>query len=100
DHGVPERVFMIIGIGPIASAHAARRMNDTLYGVHVPEPIVARLAQARDPRAESIRICVELLQEIAEIPRVAGAHLLAPRSEASGAEVIEASGLRGRRKAA
>jgi methylenetetrahydrofolate reductase (NADPH) len=100
DHGVPERVFIIVGIGPIASARAARWMNDNLYGVHVPEPIVARLEQARDPRAESIRICVELLQEIAEIPGVAGAHLMAPKSEAAVAEVIEASGLLARRKAA
>ena len=100
DHGVPDSVFLIIGIGPIASARAARWMNDNLFGVSVPAPIVDRLEKAADPRAESIRICVELMQEIAEIPGVAGAHLMAPRAEEAIAEAIDASGLLARRKAA
>jgi methylenetetrahydrofolate reductase (NADPH) len=100
DHGVPGNVFLIVGIGPIASARAARWMNDNLFGVSVPAPIVERLERAGDPRAESIRICVELMQEIAEIPGVAGAHLMAPRAEEAIAEAIVASGLLARRKAA
>lgn len=100
DHGIVERVFLIIGIGPIASGRSARWMNDNLYGVRVPEPIVTRLERAADPRAESIRVCVELLQELAEIPGVAGAHLMAPRQEEAIAEAIDASGLLARRKAA
>lgn len=100
DHGVPERVFIMIGIGPIASARSARWMNDNLHGVRVPDVLIARLERARDPRAESIRICTELLQEIAEMPGVAGAHLMAPNAEAAIAEVIESSGLLARRKAA
>jgi methylenetetrahydrofolate reductase (NADPH) len=100
DHGVPDSVFLIIGMGPIASARAARWMNDNLFGVSVPAPIVERLERAVDPRAESIRICVDLMQEIAEIPGVAGAHLMAPRAEEAIAEAIDASGLLARRKAA
>jgi methylenetetrahydrofolate reductase (NADPH) len=100
DHGVPDSVFLIIGMGPIASARAARWMNDNLFGVSVPAPIVERLERAADPRAESIRICVDLMQEIAEIPGVAGAHLMAPRAEEAIAEAIDASGLLARRKAA
>ena len=100
DHGVPDSVFLIIGIGPIASARAARWMSDNLFGVSVPAPIVERLERATDPRAESIRICVDLMQEIAEIPGVAGAHLMAPRAEEAIAEAIDASGLLARRKAA
>lgn len=100
DHGVAGRAFVVVGIGPIASARAARWMNDNLFGVHVPEPIVDRLERAADPRAESIRICVDLLQELAEMPGVAGAHLMAPRQEAAIAEAIEESGLLARRQAA
>ena len=100
DHGVAGRASVIVGIGPIASARAARWMTDNLFGVHVPEPIIARLEQAADPRAESIRICVDLLQELSEIPGVAGAHLMAPRQEAAIAEAIEESGLLARRQAA
>jgi methylenetetrahydrofolate reductase (NADPH) len=100
DHGITERVFLLVGIGPIASGRSARWMNENLYGVRVPEPIVTRLEKAADPRVESIRICVELLQELAEIPGVAGAHLMAPRQEEAIAEAIDASGLLARRKAA
>ena len=52
----------------------------------------------RRPRAASI--CVELLQELAEIEGVAGAHLMAPRQEAAIAAVIAESGLLKKRRAA
>jgi methylenetetrahydrofolate reductase (NADPH) len=100
DHGLLERVFVIVGIGPLASARSARWMNENLFGVHVPEPLIQRLEQAADPRAEGRRICVELLQEMAEIDGIAGAHLMAPRQEAACAEVIAECGLLARRKAA
>jgi len=75
-------------------------MNENLFGVHVPEPLIARLERAADQRAEGRRICVELLQELAEIKGIAGAHLMAPRQEQACAEAIAESGLLGRRKAA
>jgi methylenetetrahydrofolate reductase (NADPH) len=100
EHGVLGRVFVIVGVGPLASAKSARWMNENLFGVHVPEAIVTRLEGAADQRAEGRRICVELLQELAEIPGVAGAHLMAPRQEQAIAEVIAESGLLARRGAA
>jgi methylenetetrahydrofolate reductase (NADPH) len=100
DHGIPDRLFIIVGIGPLASAKSARWMNENLFGVHVPEPLIARLDQAADQRAEGRRICVELLQELAEIEGVAGAHLMAPRQEQACAAAIAESGLLKRRKAA
>ena len=79
DHGVLERLFIIVGIGPIASAKSARWMNENLFGVHIPDPLIDRLEKAPDQRAEGRRICVELVQELSEIDGVAGAHLMAPR---------------------
>ena len=100
DHGIPDRLFIIVGIGPLASAKSARWMNEHLFGVHVPEALIARLEKATDQRAEGRRICVELLQELAEIDGVAGAHLMAPKQEQACAEAIVESGLLGRRRAA
>lgn len=97
DHGLRERVFVLVGIGPIASARSARWMNEKLFGVHVPDALIQRLDQAGDQRAEGRRICAELLQELAGIDGVAGAHLMAPRGEAACAEVIAASGILDRR---
>ena len=100
DHGLAGRVHILVGIGPLASAKAARWMVANLRGVHIPEPFIERLERSSDPRAEGRRLCIELLQELAEIDGVAGAHLMAPRGEATIAETIAESGLLARRSAA
>jgi methylenetetrahydrofolate reductase (NADPH) len=93
DHGVLDRLYVIVGIGPLASAKSARWMSENLFGVHVPAPMIERLDKAGDQRAEGRRICTELLLELAEIKGVSGAHLMAPKQEQAIAEVIEESGL-------
>jgi methylenetetrahydrofolate reductase (NADPH) len=100
EHGLLERLYVIVGIGPLASAKSARWMNENLFGVHVPDSILARLEGAADQRAEGRKICVELLQELAEIDGVSGAHLMAPRQEQAIAEAIAESGLLKKRQAA
>ena len=94
DFGIPERSAIIVGIGPLKSARSARWMNENLYGVNIPDAVIARLDGAGDPRAEGIRICVELIEELQGIEGVAGAHLMAPRGERAIAEVIAESGIR------
>jgi methylenetetrahydrofolate reductase (NADH) len=100
EEGLLERHHLIVGIGPIASARSARWMNEHLVGVHIPAAVIARLERAVDSAAEGLRICVELLQQLAEIDGVAGAHLMGPRREQASAEAIEESGLLKNRKAA
>jgi methylenetetrahydrofolate reductase (NADPH) len=83
-------VFLLIGVAPLRSARSAHWMRKHLYGTIIPEEMVGRLEQAADPQAEGCRICVELLQQLAEIPGVAGAHVMAPNNEAAVPEVIAA----------
>jgi methylenetetrahydrofolate reductase (NADPH) len=97
DHGIPNKVFILVGIGPLASAKQARWMHENLWGVSIPEPIIKRLDGAADQKAEGRKICAELIQELATIPGVAGAHLMAPRQEAEMAAAIALSGLLERR---
>jgi methylenetetrahydrofolate reductase (NADPH) len=78
DEGLSRRVAVIIGVGPIRSAKSARWMNENLFGVHVPEDVIARLEGAAKPAVEGQRICAELIQGLSEIPGVAGAHVMAP----------------------
>ena len=96
DFGIPERTSIIVGIGPIKSARSARWMNENLFGVHIPDDVIARLDGASDPQAEGIRICVELIEELKDIEGVAGAHLMAPHGEQACADVIAQSGRRRR----
>ncbi len=99
DHGVTDQAYFIIGIGPFASAKAARWMNDNLFGVNIPDAMIARLEGAEDQRAEGRRICAELLQAFQEIDGVAGAHFMAPRQEESIATVVSESGVVANRQA-
>ncbi len=76
--GITDRAFLLIGIGPIASARSARWMRDNLWGVQIPDPIIDRLERAADPKAEGIAICAELIRELAGVRGVSGVHLMAP----------------------
>ncbi len=98
DAGLSDRVFILIGIGPLRSAKAAEWMRSNVPGVHIPDAIVARLRGAADEAREGRNLCVDLLQELRTIKGVSGAHIMAYRQEESVAEVIDRSGvLAGRR---
>jgi methylenetetrahydrofolate reductase (NADPH) len=62
-------------------------------GVHIPDAIVARLEHASDPREEGRRICIELIQQIREIPGVAGVHVMAAKREPLVASIVAESGV-------
>ncbi len=98
DLGLHERCFILVGVGPLASARAARWMRSNVPGVHIPDEIVARIEHAAKPRLEGQRLCVEIIQQIREIEGVAGVHVMAYRQEELVSEIITDSGvLRGRR---
>jgi methylenetetrahydrofolate reductase (NADPH) len=91
---------ILIGVAPIPSAKSARWMREKLFGTIVPDAVVQRLEKAADPKKEGRRICVEVLQELAEIPGVAGAHVMAPMNFAEIPAAIEESGVLTKKKAA
>ncbi len=96
DAGIPERLKILIGIGPIPSARSARWMNENLFGVTVPDAVIGRLEKAADAKAEGRRICIELMHGLREIPGVSGVHIMAPNQGMDAvAQVIDDSGLRG-----
>ena len=91
---------ILIGIAPIPSAKSARWMREKLFGTIVPDAIVERLEKAANPKAEGRRICVEVLQELAEIPGVAGAHVMAPMNFAEIPAAIQESGVLNKKRRA
>jgi 5,10-methylenetetrahydrofolate reductase len=98
DMGLHERCFILVGVGPFASAKAARWIAANVPGVHVPEHVFRRLEGAEKQKEEGRRLCIDLIQEIREIPGVAGVHVMAYRQEESVARIIEDSGVLGGRK--
>jgi methylenetetrahydrofolate reductase (NADPH) len=89
--GITPQLKILIGVAPIPSARSARWMRDKLFGTIIPDSIVERLEAAADARAEGRRICIELMQELAEIPGIAGAHVMAPQNPAAIADVLAAT---------
>jgi methylenetetrahydrofolate reductase (NADPH) len=88
DEGLGQRVFVLVGVAPLASARSAHWMRENLPGVIIPESIVARLERAAEPKAEGQRICVELMRELTALKGVAGVHVMAPRNESAIAPTI------------
>jgi methylenetetrahydrofolate reductase (NADPH) len=84
-------IFLLIGIAPLRTAKSARWMQQHLFGTIIADAYVERMEKASDPAAEGQRICVELIAELATIPGVAGAHIMAPANEAALPGVITAA---------
>jgi len=93
------RIPMLIGVAPIPSARSARWMREKLFGTIIPESFVHRLEKAADPKLEGRKICIEVLRALAEIPGVAGAHVMAPMNFAEIPGVIAESGVAGKQLA-
>ena len=91
------RIPLLVGVAPIPSARSARWMKEKLFGTIIPEAFVERLEKASDPRREGRAICVEVLRELAAIPGVAGAHVMAPMNFAEIPAAIAESGVVGKR---
>ncbi len=97
DLGLTDKVFMLVGVGPLRSAKAADWMRTNVPGIHIPDAIVQRLAGAQDQAREGRRLCIELVQEIHAMKGVHGVHIMAYRQEESVAEVIAESAVLGKR---
>jgi len=99
DLGVVPGLPILIGVAPIPSVRSALWMREKLWGTVIPDAIIERLQGAADAKAEGRRICVELLQQLAETPGIAGAHIMAPQNYSAIPEVMAQSGVAGRQRA-
>ena len=106
DLGVLDDVYILAGVGPIKSSGAARYMATQVPGMDVPDEIVQRMSGAikgipkeekKARRAawqeEGINICVEIIQQVREIPGVSGVHIMAIEWEEAVPTIVEKAGL-------
>ncbi|MBT0961583.1 methylenetetrahydrofolate reductase [Denitromonas iodatirespirans] len=89
----PDRIFILPGVGPLASAKSASWIRDNVPGVHIPDSVIKRLAGAEKQKEEGKKLCIDLIQEIREIEGVSGVHVMAYRQETTVAEIIQTSGV-------
>ena len=93
DMGLFDKVFILAGVGPIASAKTARWMRANVPGIHIPDAVIERMEKAANPGEEGKKICIELIQQVREIKGVSGVHVMAYRREHLVGEIIADSGI-------
>src|SRR5262249_61765099 len=99
DAGVVPGIAMLIGVNPLRSVKSANWMRNHLFGTIIPDALVARMEKAADPAGEGRRIWIEFIEEISEIPGIAGVHIMAPGNDAAVPDVLAAARARVKRAA-
>jgi 5,10-methylenetetrahydrofolate reductase len=74
DAKIPPHVKVILGIFPLRNYKMATFVNESVPGVSVPDKILKRIKEAKDPLKEGLDISVEIIEELK--PLCAGIHLM------------------------
>jgi methylenetetrahydrofolate reductase (NADPH) len=95
DMGLTEKTKVLAGVTPLKSAGMARYMAKKVPGMDVPDEVVKRIAdQPKDKQAEEgIKLLCEQIEQLREMPGVAGIHLMAIEWEHRVPEIVERAGL-------
>jgi 5,10-methylenetetrahydrofolate reductase len=89
--GVHEKLFILVGVGPVRSAKSAEWMRANVPGVWIPDEIIDRLRKGG--KGEGKRLCVDIIRQIREIKGVSGVHIMAYKQEELVPEIIAEAGL-------
>jgi methylenetetrahydrofolate reductase (NADPH) len=95
DRGLHEKCAILAGVTPFKSVGMARYMKNQVPGMDVPDPMIERMkAVPKEKQAEEgIKICVETIQRLKEVPGVRGIHIMAIEWEEKVSEIAKATGL-------
>lgn len=95
DLGLQEKVYILAGVGPLKSLQVAEYMATQVAGMDVPEAILRRLSatpKAAQPE-EGIRISTEIIEQVREMPGIAGIHVMAVHWPEAVPEIVTRVGL-------
>ncbi len=94
DLGLHERCYLLAGVGPVRS-HRALEHLARIPGVVIPEHVTGRLAGLSPDRlrAEGEKLCSEIIAQLADVPGVAGVHVMAIGAEHAIPGILAQAGL-------
>jgi methylenetetrahydrofolate reductase (NADPH) len=94
DAGLAERCYILAGVGPVRSARALAHLAG-IPGVQIPEHVTERLTAAGPEhfRAEGEKLCSEIIAGLADVPGVAGVHVMAIGAEHAIPAILDQAGL-------
>ena len=84
---------VIVTLSPLPSAVTAKWLKNTMTDSRIPAEVISRLEEAKNPEQEGMRICVELMHEVSEIPGVSGVNLMTTGDPEAITTTIQASGM-------
>jgi len=95
DKGLTEKTCILGGVTPLKSAGMAGYMKNKVSGMDIPDALIKRMegVPKKDQREEGIRICVETIARLKEMPGVKGVHIMAIEWEEAVARIVEEAGL-------
>ena len=93
DMGLTERTSILPGIIVPRSAGMLKYMNANVPGIEVPDEMIKRMKDAKDPKSEGIEITLELIDAVKKLSGIKGVHLQAIEAEELLPDVIKAAGL-------
>jgi methylenetetrahydrofolate reductase (NADPH) len=85
------RCAVIVTLAVLPDLAAAQKLRQQLHGA----AMLQRMAAAADPEQEGVRICVERIHRLREVPGVSGVNLVTSGSPELVAETLVATGLEG-----
>lgn len=92
ERGLHEQTCIMGGVIPVKSARALKYMA-TVPGMSIPAELIERLEKASAPEEEGVALCVELIEQIRQIPGVRGVHIMAVYWESIVPTIVEKAGL-------
>ena len=90
--GLHEKAHILASVLPIKSVEMVRRMRE-VPGMRVPDELAERIERAADAKAAGARICVELIEQLKQVPGVHGIHIMAVAGEDAVPGIVKDAGL-------
>lgn len=96
DEGMDKEVFILAGVMPVRSVRALLHMKENVPGVMIADEYIKRMEVIKEKEAaaeEGVKIAVEIMKQLREIPGVAGLHIMPVMWESITPRLVEAAGL-------
>jgi len=91
---ITEKVAILAGVMPLASAAEAKKLKETYTDFNIPDEVIGRLNKAGNEEAqkkEGVAICAEIIKKIKGLPGLRGIHILSGGNEAVVSQLISAT---------
>jgi len=96
EEGLDKEVFILAGVMPVRSAKALHYMKESVPGMRISDDYIKRMEAITDKEAameEGVKIAVEIISEVRQMPGVAGVHIMPVMWESITPRIVEQAGL-------